>query len=123
MKEEEEEGETSSLFRFDRVNVFEELHDAQRVRELVVVPRDQLEEVVVEEDRRFHVQHRWARVAGQIRRDELFVSDAQHTFQPAFGSCLAERGHHCFFRRRFLGANSQIDLVVVHEQTMMTQMR
>lgn len=55
----------------DAVNVLDQVNDTAAVAELVVIPRDELDEVVVERDASLGVEDRRVVVTNEIWRDNL----------------------------------------------------
>lgn len=55
----------------DAVNVLDQVDDTAAVAELVVIPRDELDEVVVERDASLGVEDRRVVVTNEIWRDNL----------------------------------------------------
>ena len=54
-------------------HLLDQVDDAVRVAPLVVVPRDELDEVVVEGDARLRVDDRRVRVGDEVGRDDVLV--------------------------------------------------
>ena len=69
-------------------SVDEEIADTARVAPLVVVPGDELDEVLVERDARLRVEDGRRGVAGEVGRDDLLVSVANDTLVSRLGRLL-----------------------------------
>lgn len=66
--------ERSHLFRgVDLGDVGEEVEDTARVAPLIIVPRDNLDEVVVEGDASLGIEDGRSRVADHISRDDIVL--------------------------------------------------
>lgn len=70
------------------LHVFDQVDDSAGVTELVVIPRDQLDEVVVERYAGLGVEDTGVVVADEIGRDHVVLGVAQDTVQRAGGSLL-----------------------------------
>src|SRR5688572_13279861 len=68
--------------------VAEHVDAARRVAPLVVVPRHDLEELVVELDAGLRVEDAAARITDEIRRHDLVLGVAEHAGHRAFGCGL-----------------------------------
>lgn len=69
-------------------NINQEVADAPRVTPLIVVPGNQLDEVLVQLDTSFGVEDGRCRVADEIGGDDILVSVFENTLVLALGSSL-----------------------------------
>ena len=88
--------------------VDEEIADTARVAPLVVVPRDQLHEVLVERNARLRVKDRARRRPGEVRRDDLLVSVAEDALERARRGAVDDL-LDLLVRRRLLETHDQVD--------------
>lgn len=77
-----------------------EVDDAGRVTHLVVVPGDDLHELVVERDARRGVEDRRARVTCEVRRDDGVLGVAQDAWADRVRKKNKERRGKCDKRRK-----------------------
>ena len=66
----------------------EEVADTARVAPLVVVPRDELDEVLVERNAGVGIEDRRVVVAGEVGRDDLLIGVAENTLVSGLGGLL-----------------------------------
>lgn len=88
----------------------DEIDDARRVAELVVVPRDQLDELVVEGYAGLGVEDARVRVADEVRRDDLVLGVAEDAVERAARRRgLLYLGLDLVVRRRLAETDRQVD--------------
>jgi hypothetical protein len=100
---------TSRLERtIDLGGVGEEVADTARVAPLVVVPRDELNKVLVERDTGLGVEDRRVVVAGKVGRDDLVLGVADNALVRRLGRLL-DNLLDLIVRRGLLQADDEIN--------------
>lgn len=79
-------------------DVFNEIDDAVRIPVLVVVPRDEFDEVVIQRNAGLGIEDRRVSVTDEVGRDDFLIGVAQDAFQRAVGGFLDRRADLFVFR-------------------------
>lgn len=61
------------------VNIGDEIQDAATVSPLMVIPSDELEEILVQSDTRFRIERAGVRIALHITRNDLIFRVCENT--------------------------------------------
>ena len=88
--------------------VDEEIADTARVAPLVVVPSDELDEVLVERNASLGIEDRGGRVAGEVSRDNLLLGVRHDASHGASGGLL-DGSLDLVVRRRLLETDDKVD--------------
>jgi hypothetical protein len=99
---------TNLLLFINLGNILHEIDNPLGVSPLVIVPRNQLDEILVQLDSSFSVKDRRRLVSNEIGRDDVFLGVFENTLEVGMGGLL-DGILDLFVSRALLDADDEID--------------